>query len=88
MSHPILHLISCLMEHSPNVLFSFLGLSKEHPQYVGEVDFLEWFLQWNPKDSLKKTVHLLLISSPLQMLSNLFLSLPQDSPPSDSYQLA
>ncbi|KAF3562247.1 hypothetical protein DY000_02014978 [Brassica cretica] len=75
--NPIIYLIYGLMEHSPNVLFSFFGLSEEHPQSLGQVGFLEWFLQWNPEDSLKKIVHLLLISSLLQMLSNLFLSLPQ-----------
>ena len=72
----ILHLIYGLIEHSPNVLFSLLGLSEEHPQSVGKVGLLEWFLQWNRKDSLSKNFHLLLISSPLQMLGNLFLSLP------------
>ncbi|KAG5378261.1 hypothetical protein IGI04_026103 [Brassica rapa subsp. trilocularis] len=70
--NPILHLISCFVEHSPNVLFSFLGLSEEHPQYVGEVDFLEWFLQWNPKESLKKIQPLPFSSSifsPIRFLS-------------------
>ncbi|KAF2566725.1 hypothetical protein F2Q68_00025231 [Brassica cretica] len=61
----------------PICTLSLLGLSDEHPQFVGKVSFLEWFLQWNPKDSVKKTFHLLLISSTLQMLSNLFISSPQ-----------
>ena len=74
--NPILHLVSGLIKHSPNVLFSAPGLSEEHPQSVGKVGLLEWFLQWNRKDSLSKNFHLLLIGSPLQMLGNLFLSLP------------
>ncbi|KAF2570909.1 hypothetical protein F2Q70_00002677 [Brassica cretica] len=35
--NPILHLVSGLIKHSPNVLFSAPGLSEEHPQSVGKV---------------------------------------------------
>ena len=38
----ILHLFSDLMEHSPNVIFSLIGLSEEHPQSVGKVGLLEF----------------------------------------------
>ncbi|KAF3588410.1 hypothetical protein F2Q69_00029624 [Brassica cretica] len=64
-------------ERNGRSVATLLGLSEEHPQSFGKVSFLEWFLQWNPKDTLKKIVHLHLISSPLQMLRNLFLSFPQ-----------
>ena len=30
------------MEHSPNVIFSLIGLSEEHPQSVGKVGLLEF----------------------------------------------
>ncbi|KAF2610567.1 hypothetical protein F2Q70_00011943 [Brassica cretica] len=61
--NPLLHLFSDLIEHSPNVLFCLSGLSEEHPQFVGKIGLLEWFLYWNPEDSLLETFHLLLISS-------------------------
>ncbi|KAF3489630.1 hypothetical protein F2Q69_00053140 [Brassica cretica] len=58
-------------------LVSLKNIPKEHPQPVDKVSLLKWLIQWNPKDSLSKAIHLLLISSPLQMLSNLFLPSPQ-----------
>ncbi|KAF3508086.1 hypothetical protein F2Q69_00007022 [Brassica cretica] len=42
------HLLSDLMGHSLNVLFSLLGLSEEHPQPVGKLSLLKWLIHWDP----------------------------------------
>ena len=64
-------LFSDLLEHSPNALFSLPGLPEEHPKSVGKVGLLEWFLQWNPKDSLSKTLYILLDITQITLMSEL-----------------
>ena len=46
--NPLSHLLSDLVEHSPNVFFSLIGVSEEHPQPVGKVNLLKWLIFWDP----------------------------------------
>ncbi|KAG5384377.1 hypothetical protein IGI04_035847 [Brassica rapa subsp. trilocularis] len=48
------------MKHSPNVLFSYLCFSEEHPQPVCE----------DSEDSFSETIQLLIVSFPLKVLLN------------------